>query len=80
MASIPRFKIYRDGEYIAAVKYLEDAAAIAGMTIGTEVRDGHTKRDIIFTEGKEKVLAADSWDGAASFMRYVLINMGRFSD
>ena len=69
MARSPRFKIYRDGEYVGCVKYLEDAAAIAGMTDGTQVRDGHSPSRILWCEGEEEFLAGDSWDDAADVMR-----------
>ena len=68
MARTPDLKIYRNGEYVASCKYEEDAAAICGMTTGTQVRMGHGG-PIIFTEGKERVLAGDSWDEAAEVMR-----------
>lgn len=68
MAASPEFKVYRNGEYVAACKYAEDAAAIAGMYTGTEVRYGHRAKDRIFLEGSEEVNAADSWDGAAAIM------------
>jgi hypothetical protein len=67
MAQSPKLKIYRNGKYIAACKHTEDAAAICGMTEGTQVRYGHSG-PIIFTEGKEEVWAGDSWDGAAIIM------------
>lgn len=54
MAASPRFKVYTpDGEYIAACKYSEDAAMLAslGYGKGATIRDGHTKRSIVWTEG-----------------------------
>jgi len=66
MAKSPPIKIYRNNEYVACCKYFEDAAAIAGMTKGTEVRYGH--KNVIFVEGNESVWASDSWDGAAEIM------------
>ena len=32
MAASPRFKVYRGEEYVASVKYVEDAAAILAMS------------------------------------------------
>lgn len=65
----PPIKIYRNGEYVAACKYFEDAAAICGMTPGTKVK--WQGLALIFTEGEEAEgsNAADSWDAAAELMR-----------
>lgn len=67
MAASPSIKIYRSGDYVASCKYFEDAAALAGMTTGTVVKWEGTK--VIWVEGKEESLAADSWDDAASIMQ-----------
>lgn len=68
MAMTPRFKVYDSkGEYIASCKYLEDASAL--MTINgklSTIREGHKK--VIWTEGKEEVLASDTIDGAIKIM------------
>lgn len=62
MASAPRYKIFNpEGEYVAACKYPEEAAAL--MTFlgdGAEIRDGHTK--VVWTEGSELQPAAESYD------------------
>jgi hypothetical protein len=63
----PRFKVYtEDGEYIAATKDPEDAAMVLagrgrdgwGMTI----RDGHRKKDIVYTLGIDQPHAGESYD------------------
>ena len=64
----PIYKIFRRGEYVASCKYPEDAAAICGMTKGTEVKLGHSG-PILFREGSESISAAESWDEAAKIMR-----------
>ena len=45
MAAAPRFKVYNpEGEYVAACKYPEDAAAVvAAHGPGAQIRDGHTR-------------------------------------
>ena len=45
MAASPRFKVYSaTDEYVAAVKYAEDAAALAMLHgEGATIRDGHRK-------------------------------------
>ena len=67
MAATPEFKVYHNGEYIAATKYPEEAAAIACMREGTIVKYRH--KHVVWQEGKESVLASDSWDAAANVMR-----------
>lgn len=62
MGATPRYKVFNEqNEYIGSFKYAEDAAAfcIAGLG-GHTVRDGHAKRDTVFTVGEE-----DSYDAAA---------------
>ena len=50
MASSPRFKIYRDGQYVGCVKFLEDAAALCSRApIGCEIRDGHDRRHTLWS-------------------------------
>ncbi len=67
MAASPPIKVYRNGEYIASTKYFEDAAALAGMSEGTVVK--WLGKKVIWVEGKEEALAADSWDDAAQIMQ-----------
>ena len=71
MAGSPQFKVYSSAnEYIGSIKYLEDAAAFVSMRgEGATVRNGHAKKNIIWTEGREKFGAYDSYDGAAEIMR-----------
>lgn len=72
MAGTPRYKIYRaDGEYVAACKYAEESAMLVSMLgDGTTIRDGHTKADIVWTEGKERQLAGESYDFVAEVISY----------
>lgn len=69
MAGTPPYKIYTaDGEYVASVAYLEDAAAFAAFRgDGTTVRLAHAKRWTLWTEGKDGH-AGESYDLAASHM------------
>lgn len=66
MAASPQFKVYRDGEYVAACKYAEDAAAVIAATGSGEVRHGH--RVVVWREGREGFPAGDSFDRAAQVM------------
>jgi hypothetical protein len=61
MAATPRFKVYTGaGEYVGAVKYAEDAAALASLHgSGSTVRDGHRK--VVWTAAD----TLDSYDEAA---------------
>jgi len=65
MASPLVFKVYNDGEHIAALRFAEDAAVVVGNTgAGTVKVDGR----IVWREGKEDFLAGDSFDRAADVM------------
>lgn len=66
MAATPRYKVYTaGGEYVAACKYPEDAAAILAMRgDGATIRDGHAKSDIVWTEGVDGQ-AGESYDQVA---------------
>jgi hypothetical protein len=66
MAAAPQFKIYKaDGEYVAACKYAEDAAAlVAVLGTGTTIRLGH--RFVVWTEGAEAIPAGESYDTVAA--------------
>lgn len=61
MAGAPRFKVYsRDGEYVAATKRPEEAGAVVSMLgNGATIRDGHSPKRIVWTEG------VDGHDGAS---------------
>lgn len=63
MASSPRFKVYRGGEYVAACKYAEDAAAIIAMSSSGVIKDGHAR--VVWEEGKEEQPAGESYDFVA---------------
>lgn len=67
MAGSPDWKVYRDGEYVAAFKYAEDAAAFVSIT-GGNVREGHRAARTVWREGAEKFSAAESYDAAAEIM------------
>jgi hypothetical protein len=64
MASTPRWKVYNSqGQYIAATKHVEDAAALAALNgNGSTIRDGHSKSDIRWIEGSESFSASESYD------------------
>jgi hypothetical protein len=60
MSGTPRFKVYRNGEYVAAVKYPEDAAALVAG--GGEIRDGAFNRRVVYRADET---TADSYDEVA---------------
>jgi hypothetical protein len=65
MASPLVWKVYDNGELIAATRNAEEAAAILSMTgTGTVKVDGK----VVWKEGKEQQAAGDSYDFAASVM------------
>ena len=67
MAASPRFKIYRNGKYVAACKYPEDAAMIVAN--GGSVKLDH--RHLIYPDDeKHREIAANSYDEAAELMRH----------
>lgn len=70
MAGSPKYKVYSaDNEYVASVKYLEDAAALCAMRgNGTTVRLGHGPT--IWREGSEEIAAGESYDRAAEIMLF----------
>lgn len=67
MAGSPRFKVYRDGEYVACFKYAEDAAVLVAAA-GGDIRDGHGLRDIVWKEGAEAFSAGESYDSVAALV------------
>ena len=79
MAAAPRWKVYdRYGEYIAACKYPEHAAAILGaLGEGTELRSGHNRSRVVWIEGDEILAAGESCDTVAD-TAYTRILTGRF--
>jgi hypothetical protein len=66
MASAPPWKVYSaDGEYVAACKDIEDAAALVAFRgDGAQIRYEH--RYIVWREGAEQQPAAESYDYVAS--------------
>lgn len=65
MAATPRWKVYnRDGEYIAACKYPEDAAVLVAVQgDGATIRLGH--RVVVFEQGADGD-AGESYDQVAA--------------
>ena len=62
MASSPKFKVYRFGEYVAACKFPEDAAAILGMGGPGEIRLNH--KEVLY-KTEDGCEAANSYDEVA---------------
>jgi len=62
MAASPTYKLYTThNEYVAACKYLEDAAVlVAFLGDGATIRAGH--RAVLWTEGAETQSASESYD------------------
>lgn len=73
MAGTPQFKIFSAGnEYVASIKYLEDAAAFVSIQgEGATVRNGHAKKDTLWTEGVDGN-AGESYDETAATMRAII--------
>lgn len=65
MAPTPPWKIYRNGEYVGACKYAEDAAAFVSVAGGV-VKHGHGL--VVWREGEEAFEAGESYDAAAELM------------
>jgi hypothetical protein len=67
MAASPEFKLYdAAGAYQAACKQPEQAAALVSfLGDGATIRYGHTKKDIVWTEGVDGA-ASDSYDQTAN--------------
>lgn len=65
MAASPRWKVYRNGEYVASCKYVEDAASLIGMSNCGDIRDGRDSLKVVWREGREAFSAADSYDEVA---------------
>ena len=66
MASAPRYKVYRDREYIGCCKYAEDAAWLCHLQGETgTVRAGHRRVVWMYADDPE----FDSVDKAADLIR-----------
>ncbi len=66
MASSPQLKVYSGDEYIASVKHAEHAAAIVALEgNAATIRQGHSKRMILWREGHESQSASESYDFVA---------------
>ena len=61
MAQAPKYKVYRDGKYVAACKYAEDAAAVLACG-GGEIRLNHRK--VLFSDPTGEI-AGNSYDEVA---------------
>lgn len=66
MAGSPKWKVYRNGEYIASCKYADDAAALVSLGGGI-VKHDHSL--VVWNEGAESFSAGESYDGAAKIMQ-----------
>lgn len=67
MAAAPQYKVYDSaGQYRAACKDPTDAAILAAaLGDGTTIRNGHSARSIVWTEGAEDQPAGESYDHVA---------------
>lgn len=67
MASAPKYKVFTpENEYIASFKYPGDAAVlVSAIGNGTTIRNGHAKRDTVWSEGSEQQPAGESYDFVA---------------
>lgn len=68
MARSPRWKVYSPtGEYVAACRYVEDAAAVVALYgDGAHIRDGHGAR--VYTNGTDGD-ASESYDAVTEIVR-----------
>ena len=69
MAGSPAYKVFNpSGEYVAACKHPEDAAALVALYgTGSAIKYGHGKA--VWREGKEAIPAGESYDVVASTVR-----------
>ena len=64
MAASPKYKVYRNGEYVASCKYPSDAAVlVSAFGEGAQIRVGHNQ--IVWNEGHEDQSASESYDYVA---------------
>ncbi len=71
MAESPKYKLYSPaGAYVAAFKWAEDAAVLCSVYgDGATIRDGHLKRNVVFTQGANADGdAGESYDSAAALI------------
>lgn len=68
MAASPEWKVFGpSGDYRAACKHIEDAAAlVAFLGSGASIRFSHQKRHAVWTEGAESQSASESYDFVAA--------------
>lgn len=69
MAKSPKYKVYNPHNiYMGATKEAEAAAAIVSLYgYGSTIRVGHSKQDIIWTEGEDGY-AGESYDFVTSLV------------
>ena len=67
MAGAPKYKVYIGNHYIAATKFVEDAAAIVAANCNGTIRVSHSRTGIVFTEG-EDASAGNSYDDVVSIV------------
>ena len=67
MAGAPKWKVYRNGQYVAACKHPDDAAVLVSAS-GGEVRADHSPKWTVWREGQEEFSAGESYGRAAEVM------------
>lgn len=67
MAASPFWKVYNpQGEYVASCVHAEDAATlVACYGNGAEIRGGHARKFLVWSEGNETFPAGESYDRVA---------------
>lgn len=72
MAAAPQFKVFNaQGEYVAACKEIELAAVLVSfLGDGSQIRKGHNKNAVLWTEGKEDQPASQSYDRVVELARW----------
>ena len=75
LGATPQYKVFSaENEYVASIKYPSDAAAFVSILgEGATVRNGHAKKDVLWTEGITGN-AFDSYDHAAEVMQLAIEN------
>lgn len=58
MAASPRWKVYRDGKYVASCKDIVDAITIV-QTHGDELRDGHSPNGRVGFKSQLEMMSYD---------------------
>jgi len=77
---VPAWKVYRGREYVAACKYVEDAAVLAAaFGAGSSIRWEHSSAWTVWREGAESQSAGESYDHVASVANARLAELQRRS-